>query len=172
MEVLDLYDSNRTPLNKTIKRFDHIGEEEYCLVVGVWVLNSKGEILVTLRANDKNTYPNKWENTAGAVQSGENTLQGAVRELFEETGIKANEEDFVKIHEVREKTAFVDNYVLCKDVNLNDIVFLEGETQDAKLVTFEEFQNMIDEDIVARPVVKRFYEVHDDLLSISKEIYK
>ncbi len=170
MELIDLYDGKRNPLNKIINRLDKVKQGQYSIIVGVWVLNSKGELLTTLRDKNKSSYPNLWENTAGAVQSGENSLQAGKRELFEETGIYADEKEFIKISEVREWSVFVDNYVLCKDVTIEDIVLLEGETQDAKFVTFDTFKNMICNDVVAKPVARRFYNVFEELLKISNEI--
>ena len=47
---------------------------------------------MTLRDKAKPVYPNCWENTGGAVLAGETSLEGALRELREETGLAAQPE--------------------------------------------------------------------------------
>ena len=94
MELWDLFDENRRPLNRRQSRLAPKVHGEYHLVVVICVVNSKHEILLTLRHPDKEKYPNLWENTGGCIQAGETSRAGAVRELFEETGIRAAEEDF------------------------------------------------------------------------------
>ena len=56
----------------------------------VWVVNSLGDFLLTLRSPEKEASPGCWENSGGAVVAGETSLQGALRELGEETGIQAS----------------------------------------------------------------------------------
>lgn len=56
-------------------------------IVRIMVENSKGKILLQKRAN-KVTWPNCWDNSAaGHVDAGEDYLEAAKRELFEEIGL-------------------------------------------------------------------------------------
>lgn len=58
----------------------------------VMVENSKGDILLQKRDSSRPTWPNCWDNSAaGHVDVGEDYLEAAKRELFEEIGIKADE---------------------------------------------------------------------------------
>ena len=60
----------------------------------IWIYNSKGEILLQLRAKDKQFWPDRWEiSAAGHVGAGEKPEDAAVRELSEELGISAKAED-------------------------------------------------------------------------------
>lgn len=86
-EYWDLYDENRRPLGETHLRGLALPKGTYHIVVEVWTVNSKGEILLTLRDPKKETYPDKWECTGGSILAGETSKTGAVRELFEEIGI-------------------------------------------------------------------------------------
>lgn len=56
--------------------------------VMVVVFNSKNHVWIQLRSHSKSTHPGAWDVTAGGcVDAGETTMQAAVRELAEESGI-------------------------------------------------------------------------------------
>lgn len=61
------------------------------------------------------------------------------------------------------RTAIIDTYIIIKDIALKDIVLQEGETVDARIITFAEFSSMIDRGIVAPPVVRRFSQMKDKI---------
>ena len=86
-ELWDLYNIDRRPLNRTIQRGEALPEGTYHLAVGIAVFNTKGDILLTQRAQVKNQYPGCWEIPGGCAQAGETSLEAACRELREETGI-------------------------------------------------------------------------------------
>ncbi|PCI90545.1 hypothetical protein COB18_00475 [Candidatus Kaiserbacteria bacterium] len=57
-------------------------------VVRVYLINSKGEVLITRRAASLVSCPGKWNDSAsGHVDEGETYQQAALRELNEEVGI-------------------------------------------------------------------------------------
>lgn len=89
MEIWDLYDESRRPLGRTARRDEPLQPGEYHVVVGIWVFDGKGHILLTRRDASKRYMPGKWENTGGHVVSGEDSRAAAARELWEETGIQA-----------------------------------------------------------------------------------
>lgn len=155
MELWDLLDEKRQPLNKMHNREDNMIIGQYHVVVGIWTVNSNNEILLTLRHPDKKEYPNFWENTAGSVLAGETIREGAVRELFEETGIVANEDELFLLGTKKEETAFVDTYILRRDVKISELTMQEGETIDAQWVTLDKLDRMIKLGAIALPVVKR-----------------
>ncbi len=127
------------------------------LKIFVWrkVSWSDKEILLTLRHTDKEIYPNFWENTAGSVLKGETSRLGAVRELFEETGINVKKDELVLLGTRKETTAFVDTYIVRKDISISDLTMQEGETVEAKWVNIEILDEMIDNGDIAAPVAER-----------------
>lgn len=163
MEKWDLYNEQRQPLNRTHNRPEPMVEGEYHVVVSIWTVNSKHEILTTLRHPDKDKYPNFWENTAGSVLAGETSRQGARRELLEETGIKVDEEELQFLRTIKEKSAFVDLYIVRKDIGLDELVMQEGETVDAKWVSLEKLDEMIESGLIAGPVAKRLQPIREDV---------
>lgn len=90
------------------------------------VRNEKGEILLQQRSDN-----GRWGLPGGCQDLGENLRTTAVRELFEETGIKVNEEDLVLIDtlsgEARKRSypngdiVYNNSSLYLVDVNSNDI---------------------------------------------------
>ncbi len=161
MEVWDLLDDKRQSVNKKHIRGSKIKAGYYHIVAEIWTVNSNKEILLTLRHPDKEIYPNLWENTGGSVTTGETSKSGAVRELFEETGIEATEDDIVLLGTRKETSAFVDTYVVRKDIPISALTMQEGETVAAKWVTIVELDQMIANGDVASPVAERLKPLRD-----------
>jgi len=165
MEIWDLYDTNRQPLNKTHVRGIPMVPGEYHTVVAVWTVNSKNEILLTLRHPNKQKCPNLWENTCGSVLAGESSTAGAVRELKEETGITITENDLILLGTKKEASAFVDTYLIYKDAMIEDLTMQEDETSEAQWVTLEKLDQMVGADLFAPPVVGRLIALRKEFES-------
>ena len=86
-EIWDLYDENRELLGKDHVRGEQLPIDGYHLVVHVWIRNSKGEYLIAQRTANRPTFPLVWECVDGSVIKGEDSLQGALREVKEEVGV-------------------------------------------------------------------------------------
>jgi len=162
MESWDLFDENRKALNRAIKRGEEKKQGEYHIVVSIWTVNSKGEILVTLRDPHKEVYPNTWENTGGSVLVGETSRQGAVRELYEETGISALEDELILLGTFKEESAFVDIYLLKRDIGLEELTMQEGETVDAKWITIDTLWEWVEDHTLALPIGERLNDVWNE----------
>ena len=89
-KILDLYDRQLMPLGRKYERDDQkrMPKGEFHIVVDILSKNSEGRFLITKRHPDK-PYGGMWEISGGSVLAGEKPLDGAARELFEETGLKA-----------------------------------------------------------------------------------
>lgn len=87
MELWDLYNENRQPLGIDHIRGKELPNDAYHLVVHVWIKNSEGKYLISQRSSNRPTFPLLWECVGGSVLKGENSLQGAIREVKEEVGI-------------------------------------------------------------------------------------
>lgn len=161
-EIWDLYDKDRKPLGITHERGVPLKRGTYHIAVGIWTVNSKGEVLLTLRSDKKRDWPNRWENTAGSVLTGETSREGAVRELFEETGIKVKEDELTLIASERTRNAFGDCYMLKKDVPIENIVLQDGETADAMWVSLSTLDRMIEEGLIADPVKNRLKKIRTE----------
>ena len=87
MERWDLYTEDRKLTGETHIRGMELPENKYHMVVHVWIKNSQGKYLISQRSANRPTFPLMWECVGGSVLYGESSLQGAVREVWEEVGI-------------------------------------------------------------------------------------
>ena len=73
--------------------------------IHVWFYTPNGELIFQLRGKDKDTFPNLLDATVGGhVELGDNYVNTALKEMLEETGVKANKNDLHLVVKVR-KTA-------------------------------------------------------------------
>ena len=162
MELWDLYDSERRPLNRTHIRGEAFAEGEYYVCAEVWIRNSKGEFLITKRHPNKKTG-NLWEFTGGGTLAGESTKLSAIRELQEETGIQAKESELQLITTYQHKNYFQDLFLLCKDIELSKVVLQPEETVDARWASEETILQMIENGEFVYSVGQRF-KAYKDIL--------
>ncbi len=150
-ELWDIYDADRNLTGRTVERGQAMKDDEYHLVVQIWVRNRNNEWLISKRAAGK-SHPFKWEPTGGAVVAGENSLQGALREVKEELGVTLVPEaghlfaSFKRGKPSWENPGFLDIWVFEAEVDLHAICLQEEETCDARWATEEEIVDMIERD--------------------------
>lgn len=164
MEYNDIYDRDRRRTGRLHLRGTRWHRGEYGLIVCVWVYDGKGKLLLTRRAPEK-SFPGTWENSGGAAKAGESSRQAIARELYEETGIKAEPGEFELLDSRRDRDAFFDFYCLKNDTPLEKIVLQEGETTDVKWATFEEVHQMIDQRQICRVISRQFLQQEQMLLN-------
>lgn len=155
MEFNDIYDENRRLTGRLHRRGKRWHKGEYGLVVCVWVYDGEGRVLLTKRAPGK-SFAGTWENSGGAAQAGETSLQAIRRELFEETGIRAEEQEFELLETSRDDNAFYDYYCLHRKTPIEEIVLLPGETVAAKWVALEEVHKMVERKEICHVISQQF----------------
>ncbi len=163
MELWDVYDKDRKLVGKTHVRGVPMKKGEYHLVVFVWVFNSQGQVLLTKRAPEKQSYAGLWALTGGSAVAGENSLDAICRELFEETGICAEKEEFHLTESYRRTGDFCDIYFLRKDVEISQLTMQPGETCEARWASRRELEELIAQNEIAAPDVKRYQQLKDKL---------
>ena len=154
-EFNDVYDENRNPTGKIHKRGTSWAPGEYGVVVCVWVYDGVGHFLLTRRAKGK-SFAGTWENSGGAVQAGESSREAVVRELYEETGIRASPEEFELLDTDRDRNMFYDHYCLKRRVRLKEIVLLPGETDDVMWASFGKIHWMIRTGKICKIIAHQF----------------
>ena len=142
MEWNDIYDEHRNLTGRLHQRGTPWQPGEYGAVVCVWVYDGRGQLLLTRRAKGK-SFAGTWENSGGAVQAGETSRQAIARELFEETGIRAEEEEFELLDTDQDRNIFYDHYCLKRQISLKEIVLAEGETDSVMWASFGKVRWMI-----------------------------
>ena len=163
MEWNDIFDENRKLTGRVHKRGTPWKNGEYGLVVCVWVHDGHGRLLLTRRAKGK-SFAGTWENSGGAAKAGEESLSAVVRELYEETGICADKEDFEFLGTDRDRNNYFDHYCLKNNTPLDQIVLLPGETDAAKWVTFRQVHQMIENKQICTIIANQFFRLEQQLL--------
>ena len=162
MELNDIYDENRNLTGKVHRRGTRWKAGEYGLVVCVWVYDGRGHLLLTRRAKGK-SFSGTWENSGGAAKAGETSREAIARELFEETGIKADQEEFELLASDKEQNMFYDHYCLKRHVRLKDIVLQPGETDDVMWASFGKVHWMIRSGKICRIIGHQFRRLENQL---------
>ena len=155
-EYNDIYDENRQRTGNIHLRGTPWQKGEYGFVVCVWVYDGRGNLLLTRRAPQK-SFAGTWENSGGAVKAGEESLQAIRRELFEETGILAAEEDFELMDQDRDQNTHYDFYCLKRAVPLSQIILLPGETDDVKWADYREVHRMAAAGEICSIIANQFF---------------
>ena len=149
MELWDAYDRNENKLGFDLIRDEPIPAGAYHLVCDTVVRHIDGSYLLMQRDLNKKGWPGFFEvGTGGSALKGESPIEGALRELAEESGIIATADDLVKIHHhVSDTTHSIYYKYLCvTDCPKDSVTLQEGETIAYKWVTKEEFLSFMDSD--------------------------
>ncbi len=146
MEQWDIYTASGSRTGETVSRgFGVLKSGQYHLVVHIWVIDDRRRMLIQQRSANLDILPGKWAITGGSAVSGETPLSAACRELYEEVGIKAEENELRLIKTYRGRNDFVYVYALHKTVSMNQIIMQEAEVQAIKWVSTEDLREMVAE---------------------------
>ena len=158
----DVYDETRQRTGRVHLRGTPWAPGEYGLVVCVWVYDGAGHRLLTRRAKGK-SFHGTGENSGGAAKALETSRQAIARELFEETGIRASEEEFEFLSSDRDKNTFYDHYCLRRQISLKRIVLLPGETDAVMWAGYGKIHWMIRTKKICRIIAAQFRRQESEL---------
>ena len=162
MEYNDIYDRERNRTGRLHRRGTAWESGEFGLVVCVWVYDGNGRILLTRRAPEK-SFAGTWENSGGAAKAGESSLQAIVRELEEETGIRAEAGEFELLTTTRDKNTFYDHYCLKRYLPVEQILLQPGETDGVQWATFEQVHELIRGKQICDVIARQFIQQEPEL---------
>ena len=80
MEYWNLYDYEGKKKKKLAIRGTKLNDDDFHLVVNVWIMNDKNEFLITQRSLNK-SHPLMWECTGGSALIGETSKEAALEKL-------------------------------------------------------------------------------------------
>jgi len=133
-EMIDLYNRQRHPLNRTAERGETLPSGCYHVIVTGWIESAKGAFLMARRKPGDGIAGGLWEAPGGAVQSGETSLEAVLREVHEELGIEIDPKT-VKLlsSERRDKDrVFYDVFLLRNDTKLDQLAVNADELAEAR----------------------------------------
>ena len=145
-EIFDIYTRDGEHIGTKEKSICHSENPGfYHKPVWIWIINSKGQILVQKRAKTKKKYPNYWDMpSAGHVDAGETSIKGAIRETEEELGIKTVEQDYLYVGEFIADRSWeiAQIYLLRIDVDINNLELQEKEVAEVEWLSLEDFKKL------------------------------
>ena len=158
-ERWDVLDEHRQPKGYTHPRGVPLPTGDYHLVVLVLILNEKGELLITRRAPTKG-YPNMWEVTGGSALAGDDSLQAALREAREETGIALDPACGCVVATEQWSDSFCDIWLFRQNFDVSAVILQEGETTAAMAAPIEQILQMerAGEFVPFTPTLRRIFE--------------
>ena len=147
MELWDIYDKNKQPTGRTMKRNDWcLKDGEYHLTVLGVIMRPDGRFLITQRVMTKAWAAGWWEVSGGAAMAGESSREAVIREVREETGLDvSNAEGGYVFSYHRENPGegdnyFVDIYRFVMDFDESDLHLQAAETMGYKIASPEEIK--------------------------------
>ena len=152
-ELWDLRDEFEQPTGKQSTRGEPIPPGYWHIVVTIWTVTADGRLLLTRRHPDKH-WALLWESTAGSVQAGESSREGALRELREETGLHAEEDRFRLLSSERTDRLFLDSYLYLCPEKEPTLRLQPEEVVEARFISPGEIEDWFPK--MAPPAVARF----------------
>jgi isopentenyldiphosphate isomerase len=114
--------------------------------VWIWIINDEGHVLVQKRARAKKTFSGYWDiPSAGHVDAGESSINGAVRETEEELGIKTKPEDYEYIGEYISEITWEIGQIYLLKINLKEeeMHLQAEEVERVKWLSIDEFEKLL-----------------------------
>jgi isopentenyl-diphosphate delta-isomerase len=113
-EFIDILTPEGTATGKTALKSEAHKNGWFHATAHIWFFTSDEKILLQKRALTKKVFPGIWDiSVAGHIGAGEEILEGAKREVFEEIGIEIQEKDLIKIgtrvHQITHENGIQDN---------------------------------------------------------------
>lgn len=148
MEIFDVCDESGLPTGEKVERSVAHAKGILHRTAHVWIIrmqDGRCEVLLQKRSVQKDSYPGMYDtSSAGHIPAGKEPLESALRELEEELGIKAREEELSFIGYFRTRyeeefhgKPFRDNemisvFVYCQPVEISDLVLQKSEVEEVR----------------------------------------
>lgn len=154
-EYIDIVTKTGQPTGKTSLKSEAHKHGWYHNTIHLWLYTNQGEILLQQRSHKKAIHPLLWDvSAAGHIDAGESFIEAALRETKEELGLTLQANELTKIGTKLYESSYAngtiqDNefhqvYIAELKVNLMDLKPQEDEVEALKLVTFNEFEQLLE----------------------------
>ncbi len=147
MEYWDIYDANKQRTGRQMLRDDwNMKDGDYHLSVLGVVARPDGKFLITKRKSDKPWGAGMWEVSGGGLVAGEDSRDGVIREIREETGLDVSGcgdgflFDYHRENPGKGDNYFVDVYRFVLDFGEEDVHPQEEETDGYMLADAEQIR--------------------------------
>lgn len=161
MSKWDLYDDKFNNTGIIVDEIDEIPDGKYHYSINAWILNSKKQLLLIRNTLNYNIhYPGFWSSINGNVLSGENPVDTCIKTIYSKIGINVLISDIEKIDtRLRDPYHYIyETYIVNKDIDLNQICFIDNMAVQAKWIDLKELYNMIENGEISWVLISRIEE--------------
>lgn len=150
-EMVDVLDEFGNKTGEVLSKRELHKRELWHRGAHVWIYNSRGEVLLQLRAPDKEIYPNTWDiSAAGHLSAGDTPVVAALRETEEELGLtlEQSELEFIGVTRTIQKIpgagyvhrVFDWNYIVRKELDAANLKLQVEELAEARWWPLDKFE--------------------------------
>jgi len=154
MTLIDVLDEQGNPTGEAKTKAEIHEQGLWHMAAHIWVYNSNGEVLLQLRAKDKDSFPGLLDiSAAGHVDSGETPGEAAVREMEEEIGLSVKPDQLrlitqrniqQPIKDVGWQNNEIDYVYLYRfDENIKDLSMTDGEVESLEFIPIDKLEKEI-----------------------------
>ena len=176
-ELIDILDSQGNQTGKICLKSVAHQHGYFHATVHVWLYTKNEKILLQKRASTKKVFPNLWDiSVAGHIGTGEEIEKAALREIYEEIGLKVSENDLIKIgirkHQVSHPNGIQDNefhHVFITELKVNPakLTLQKEEVSEVQLFNLDILKNTKNLENVLLPRFHDYYcNVYDQIYSV------
>ena len=178
-ELIDILTPEGKSTGKTALKSEAHKNGWFHATAHIWFFTSDKKILLQKRALTKKVFPGIWDiSVAGHIGAGEEILDGAKREVFEEIGLILEDKDFIKIgtriHQVNHENGIQDNehhHVFIAELKtpISELTMQPEEVADLKLWDLKVLKETKNLENVLLPRFHEYYvTVYNKIISYLK----
>ena len=178
-ELIDILTPEGKSTGKTALKSEAHKNGWFHATAHIWFFTSDKKILLQKRALTKKVFPGIWDiSVAGHIGAGEEILDGAKREVFEEIGLILEDKDFIKIgtriHQVNHENGIQDNehhHVFIAELKtpISELTMQPEEVADLKLWDLKVLKETKNLENVLLPRFHEYYvSVYNKIISYLK----
>ena len=179
-ELIDILTPQGNQTGKTALKSEAHKNGWFHATAHIWFFTSDKKILLQKRALTKKVFPGIWDiSVAGHIGAGEEILDGAKREVFEEIGLILEDKDLIKIgtriHQVNHENGIQDNehhHVFIAELKtpISELTMQPEEVADLKLWDLKVLKETKNLENVLLPRFHEYYvSVYNKIISHLKE---
>lgn len=145
-EPVDLYSVGREKTGRTAERYTNLPDNLRRYVVHVCIFDGD-RMLIQKRVRSKRVWPGYWDVTVGGgVTAGEEPRRAAMREVYEELGIRIDLEDTPAALSLCTRQVFDDFYIVNMGAGSVHPVLQEDEVEEVMWADKKTINRLIAED--------------------------